>query len=71
MGSVTSSTFSSEESFEYQEHKIWNPMLESLCHLEVGVVLEALLDEVDIGRIAVSCHFSLNVLCDKTFSYQW
>ena len=41
-GSVISSTFSSEESFEYHKHNIWNPMLASLCHLEVGVVLEAL-----------------------------
>ena len=47
-GSVTSSTFSCEESFEYHEHTIWNPMLESLCHSEVSVVTEALLDEVDM-----------------------
>ena len=67
-GSVTSSTFSSEESFEYHEHNIWNPMLESLCHSEVGVVMETLLDEVDMGRIALSCHFSLDVPCDKTSS---
>ena len=40
-------------------------MLEFLCHSEVGVVMEALLDEVNMGRIALSCHFSLDVLCDK------
>ena len=67
-GSVTSSTFSSEESFEYHEHNIWNSMLASLCHFEVGVVMEALLDEVDMGGSALSCHFSLDVLCDKTSS---
>ena len=59
-GSVTSSTVSSEESFEYHEHNKWNPMLASLCHFEVGVVLEALLDEVDMGRTALACHFSLD-----------
>ena len=59
-------TFSSEESFEYHEQNIWNPMLASLCHFEVGVVLEALFDEVDMGRIALACHFFLDVLCDKT-----
>ena len=47
---------------------MWNPMLASLCHFEVGVVLEALLDEVAMGRIALACHFSLDVLCDKTSS---
>ena len=67
-GFVTSSTFSSEENFEYHEHNIWNPLLESLCHSEVCVVMEALLDEVDMGSIALSCHFSLDVLCDKTSS---
>ena len=56
-GSVITSTFSSE-GFEYREHNIWNPMLASLRHFEVGVVLEALLEEVDMGRIAFSCHFS-------------
>ena len=50
--------FSSEESCKYHEHNIWNPMLASLCHFEVGVVVEALLDEVDMGRIALVCHFS-------------
>ena len=43
-------------------------MLESLCHSEVGVVLEVLLDEKKFGRVALSCHFSLDVLCDKTSS---
>ena len=37
-------------------------MLESLCHSDVGVVMEARLDEVDMRRIALSCHFSLDVL---------
>ena len=31
-GPVTCPTFSSEESFEYHEYNIWNPMLASLCH---------------------------------------
>ena len=49
-GSATSSTFSSEESFEYHEHNILNPMVASLCHIEIGVGMEALLDEVDMGK---------------------
>ena len=48
--SATSSTFSSEESFEYHEYNVWNSMLDVLCHFEVGVVLGALLDEVATGR---------------------
>ena len=64
--SATSSTFSSEESFEYHEHNVWKPMLDALCHIEVGAVLGALLDEVAMGRVALACHFSLDLLCDKT-----
>ena len=33
-GSVTSSTLSSEESFEYHEHNMWNPMFASLCYFD-------------------------------------
>ena len=67
-GSATSSTFSSEECFEYHEHNVWNSMLDALCHFEVGVVLGALLDEVAMGRLALACHFSLDLLCDTTSS---
>ena len=67
-GYDTSSTLSSSESNEYLEYNSWNPMMELLCHAHIGVFMEAYLDEVDMGRIALSCHFSLNVLCDKTSS---
>ena len=50
---------------EYDEHNIWNPMLELLCHAHIGVFMEALVDEEDLGRIAFSCHFALDILCDK------
>ena len=67
-GYDTSSTLSSSESNEYHEHNMWNPILELLCHAHIGVCMEAYLDEVDMGRIALSCHFTLDVLCDKTSS---
>ena len=56
-GSATSSTFSSEESFEYHEYNVWNSLLDALCHLEVGVVLGAILDDAAMGRLALACHF--------------
>ena len=37
---------------------MWNPVLELLFHV-------AYVDEVDLGRIAHSCHFTLYVLCYK------
>ena len=39
-------------------------------NIEVGVLLEALLDKVLLGRMAFSCHFSL--CCAKKYlPYQW
>ena len=67
-GSATFSTFSSEESFEYHELNVWNSMLDLLCHFEVGVVLGALREEVVMGRIALTFHFSLDLFCDRTSS---
>ena len=65
---ATPSTFSSEESFEYFEHNVWNPMLSTLCHSEIGIMIETFLEEANMGRIALSCHFSLDVLCEQTLS---
>ena len=65
--SVTSSTFSSEESFEYQEHNEGNPMLASLCHFEIGVEMETLLEEIHMGRIALAGHFSLDFFVRQDF----
>ena len=59
-----SSTLYSSESNEYHEHNIWNPMLELLFHTQIGISMEALFSEEDMGRIALSCHFALDVLCD-------
>ena len=36
-----------------------------LCHVQVGVFLESYFDEVVLGRIALSCHFALDILCDE------
>ena len=70
-GSVTSSTFSSEVSFKYHEHNTRNPMLASLCHFVVGVVMEALLVEMEVGRIALTWNFSLPVVNDHVFVRNW
>ena len=31
----------------------------------VGAFIESYVDEVVLGRIALSCHFALDMLCDK------
>ena len=63
--SDTSSTHTSSDPDEYDEHNILNPVLELLCRAQVGVSIEAPFDEEDIGRITLSRRFSLDILCDK------
>ena len=41
------------------------PCWDFFCREHVGTFMEAYFDEVDLGRIALSCHFALDVLCDK------
>ena len=36
--------------------------------MQVGLRMEALVDEVATARIALSCHFALDSLCDKSDS---
>ena len=68
-GSDTSSIFNSSDSADFNEHNIWNPVLELLFHVQVGAFLEEYVDEVDLVRIALSCHFALDVQCDKAEAY--
>ena len=47
---------------ELVERNVWN----LFCHADIGTFIEALADEKDLGRVALSCHFALDILCDKS-----
>ena len=63
---ASTSTFSSEESGENFEHNVWNSMLCALCHFEIGKIMETFLEDVSLGRCALTCHFALDFLCERT-----
>ena len=42
-----------------------NPLLELLFHGQVSGVFVPFVVETDLGKIALSCHFALDVLCYK------
>ena len=48
---------------------IWNPITELLFHVQIGGIFVLFVDEIDLARIALSCHFALDLLCDKTGSH--
>ena len=64
--SDTSSTRTCSDPDELVDHNVWNPMLGLFCHAEIGTFMEALADDRVLGRIALSCHFALDMLCDKS-----
>ena len=39
--------------------------MERLFHVQIGGICELFVDEIDQARIALSCHFALDILCDK------
>ena len=40
-------------------------MMEPLFHVQIGGAFEPFVDEIDLARIALSCHFALDLLCYK------
>ena len=58
--SCVSTTSSSDESFE---HNMWNLLMELLFHVQISGVFEPFDDETDFAKIALSCHFALDLLC--------
>ena len=57
--SCVSTASSSGESFA---HNLWNPPLELLFHEQVSGAFEPFVDEIDLAKIALSCHFALDLL---------
>ena len=47
------------------EINMWNPLLSAMADVNSGPVLDDMVSEVDMGRVAMTCHFSLDVLCSE------
>ena len=41
------------------EINMWNPLLSAVTDVFSGPVLDDMVSEVDMGRVALTCHFSL------------
>ena len=50
------------------EQNMWNTMMELLLHVHVGNIFVLHVDETDLAKLALSCHFAFGLLCDKTGS---
>ena len=47
------------------EHNMWNPLLDLLFLEQVSGIFASNLVDIDLARIALSCHFALDLLCHK------
>ena len=39
--------------------------MELFFHVRIGDIFVLFVDEIDLARLALSCHFAVDVLCDK------
>ena len=61
--SSSASTFPSlDDDFE---RNIWNPLLNLLFLEQVSCIVASRLVDIDLARIALTCHFALDLLCYK------
>ena len=44
---------------------MWNPLLELLFLEQVSGIFASFVVEIDLAKIALSCHFALDSLCYK------
>ena len=54
---------------DYSEHNMWNPLLELIVLEQVNGIVDSFLAEIDMAKIAFSCHFALDLLCYKENAY--
>ena len=54
---------------DYFEHNMWNPLLELLFLEQANGIVTSYLVEIDVAKIALSCHFALDLLCYKEGAY--
>ena len=50
---------------DYFEHNMWNPLLELLFLEQANGIFASYLVEIDLAKIALSCHSALELLCYK------
>ena len=50
---------------DYFEQNMWNPLLELLFLGQANGILASYLVEIDLAKIALSCHIALDLLCYK------
>ena len=44
---------------------MWNPLMDLIFHEQISGAFVPSVDEIDLAKVALSCHFALDLLCCK------
>ena len=69
MDRLSSSASTASNIDDYSEHNMWNPLLELLFLEQFSDIFAYFVVEIDLAKIALSCHFALDILCHKEGAY--
>ena len=69
MDSLPSSASAVPSFDDYFAHNMWNPLLELLFLDQVSCIFASFVVEIDLAKVALSCHFALDLLCYKEGAY--
>ena len=62
---ISSSASTATSIDDYSEHNMWNPLLVLLFLKHENGIVDSYLVDLDLARIAFSCHFALDLFCYK------
>ena len=51
------------------EHKVWSRVLGLCFHCYVRQRFPNCLSDIELGRLALMCHFALDILCDDNWTH--
>ena len=69
MDSLSSSASTVPSSDDEFAHNMWNPLLELLFLEQVSGIFASFVVEIDLAKVALSCHFALDLLCYEEGAY--
>ena len=69
MESPSSSVSTVSSLGDYFAHDMWNPLLELLFLEQTSSVFVLYVEEVELAKVALSCHVALDLLCNKEGAY--
>ena len=69
MENENSDASTASSSGDNSAHNMWNPMLDFLFQVQINEISVTFNEDIDLAKIALSCHFALDLLCYKEMTF--